>query len=87
MRWSYTNALEWPNEDGGIDTISNDQVVMWTFFTGLGTSLLQTKVVHLGGAVTAGARVSKDTTFEDFDNNVFKDVGEIRLSLVASIIF
>ncbi len=87
MRWSYTNDIEWPNEDGGIDRISNDMVEMWTYFIGLGTSLLQTKVLHLGACATAGVRVSNDLTFEDFDNDVFKDVGEIRLSLVACIIF
>ncbi len=87
MSWSYTNGIEIPNEDGGIDTISSDMVEMWTYFAGLGISLLQTKVVHLGACATAGFRASKDTTFEDFDNNVFKDVGETRLSLVACIIF
>ncbi len=87
MRWSYTNEFEVPNEDGGTDTISSDSVEMWTYFAGLGISLLQTKVVHLGACATAGFRASKDMTFQDFDNDVFKDVGETRLSLVACIIF
>ena len=87
LDWNYSKDIAAPDEDGKIQMISGDQVEQVTYFIGLGTSLLQTKAVHLGVSATAGIRVFDPTTFEDFENDLFKDVGEFRLNMVASFHF
>ncbi len=54
---------------------------------GLGGSIVQLKPVHLGASVTWGGRFALSETHEGFDNNLFRDVGELRLNFEASIYF
>lgn len=85
--WSYVEDIEAPNDDGTVETISGDGVLVFTPYLGLGTSLLQTKSVHLGLNFTVGGRLYLNRTFESFDNDLFVNVGEYRLNFEASVFF
>ena len=61
--------------------------MIFTPYLGLGTSLLQTKSVHLGLNFTVGGRMTLGKTFKEYDNDVFKNVGEYKLNIEASIFF
>jgi hypothetical protein len=87
LSWSYTNALEVPDEEVNIESISNDGLWLFTPYLGLGTSLVQTKAVHFGVSVTTGIRLARQETFENFENDLIKNVGEYKLNLEASIFF
>ena len=87
MSWSYTNPIEAPAEDGGTVFISDDDLFVITPRIGLGISLVQTKVVHLGAGLSYGVRFPVGKTFREFENDLFKDVGEFKLKLEASIFF
>jgi hypothetical protein len=87
MSWSYTNAIEVPAEDGGTEFISDDDILMLSPSIGLGMSLIQTKVVHFGVSMSTGVRLHLGKTFQEFENDLFKDVGEFQLNLEASIFF
>jgi hypothetical protein len=85
--WSYVNAVEAPNSDGTTESISSDG--LWTFvpYVGLGSSLLQTKKVHLGLNFTVGGRLYTNRTIEDYENDLLKDVPEYKLNFEASFFF
>ena len=87
MSWSYTNAITVPDGTGGLEQLSNDGVALLVPYLGIGTSLVQTKSVHLGINFTVGGRISGNKTFEDFDNDVFQNIAEYKLNFEASIFF
>jgi len=85
--WSYNHDIEVPDQDGGYKWISKDSVLMVTPYIGLGTSFLQTELVHFGVSLTVGARFSVGKTWHNLSNDVFKDVAEFRLNFEASVFF
>jgi len=87
MNWSYTNALTVPDGTGGLEQLSTDGVPFLVPYIGIGTSLVQTKSVHLGVNFTLGGRFTGNETYEDFDNDVFRNVAEYKLNFEASIFF
>ncbi len=87
LYWSYSNAVETTDGTGAPESISKDGVLIFTPYAGLGTSLLQTKRVHFGVSFTVGGRLSLTRTFEGFDNDLFKPVGEYKLNIEASLFF
>ncbi|MEN8006972.1 MAG: hypothetical protein ABFS42_08145 [Candidatus Krumholzibacteriota bacterium] len=87
LYWSYNTALDARAEDGTPEKISRDGLMVFTPYVGLGTSLLQTESVHLGINFTVGGRLAVDKTFENYENDLFKHVGEYKLNIEASIFF
>jgi len=87
MNWSYTNALTVPDGTGGLEQLSNDGVALMVPYIGIGTSLVQTKSVHLGVNFTLGGRFTGNETIEKFDNDVFQNTAEYKLNFEASIFF
>ena len=87
MFWSYTNPIEAPSPDGGVEYISDDSIFVITPSVGLGTSLIQTRFVHLGASITTGVQFPTGKTGEGFENDLFQDMGEFKLNLEASIFF
>lgn len=87
MSWSYTHRIEVPAEDGGTVFISGDDLFVITPSIGLGMSVVQTKVVHLGASLSYGVRFPVGKTFRGFENDLFQNVGEFKLKLEASIFF
>ena len=87
MNWSYTNALTVPDGTGGLEQLSNDGVALLVPYIGIGTSLVQTKSVHLGLNFTLGGRFTGNETIEKFDNDVFQNTAEYKLNFEASIFF
>ncbi len=87
MYWSYYTPLEWVAEDGSVEKISDDGIILFVPYIGLGTSLLQTKSVHVGVNFTLGSRLYTDKTWERYENDLFKHVGEYKLNIEASIFF
>jgi hypothetical protein len=87
MNWSYTNAITVPDGTGGLEQLSNDGLPLFVPYIGIGTSLLQTKSVHLGVNFTLGGRINGNSTIEDFDNDVFQNVAEYKLNFEASFFF
>ncbi len=86
LDWTYRNAIEVPTSDG-TELIATDAVFLLTPYIGLGGSIVQLKPVHLGASVTWGGRFALFKTLEGFDNDLFRDVGELRLNFEASIYF
>ena len=87
MYWSYNTALESVADDGTPEQISKDGLMIFVPYAGIGTSLLQTKSVHLGVNFTVGGRLTVDKTFKNYENDVFPHVGEYKLNIEASIFF
>ncbi len=87
MYWSYYTPLESVADDGSVETISDDGIILFVPYIGLGTSLLQTKSVHVGVNFTLGSRLYTDKTWERYENDLFKHVGEYKLNIEASIFF
>jgi len=56
-------------------------------FLGVGVSVLQTRFLHVGASVTAGIRFTRGKTSEDFNNDIFKDVGFYQWNLEGIIRF
>jgi hypothetical protein len=78
LAWTYQNA---------VDSITSDAVFILTPYLGLGGSIVQMKPIHLGASVTWGGRFTISNTYEGFENDLFRDVGELRLNLEASFYF
>jgi|GEM_PF-5251032 len=87
MDWVYTNPLELPNGAGGMETIPDDGVGVFTPYLGLGTSFLKAGKFQVGVSFTLGLRMTLEETFKGFQNDVFPTVGEYRLNMEASYFF
>lgn len=85
--WTYTNPITVPDGSGGLENLDSDGVGVLVPYIGIGASLLQTKLVHLGVNFTLGGRISSNKTIEDFENDVFKNVAEYKLNFEASFFF
>lgn len=86
LYWSYTEAIP-VSGDSGAETVTSDQAFIITPYLGLGTSLVQAKPFHIGASLTWGMRFVGDRTLEEFDNDLFRDTGELRLNLETSLFF
>jgi hypothetical protein len=85
LNWSYTQQILVPGNENL--TISSDGVSVITPYLGCGTSILQTKPFHLGASMSWGPRFTMSETYEGFENDLFVDVGELRLNLELSVFF
>ncbi len=86
LSWSYTNGIQAPTSNG-TETIDNDAVFLFTPYIGVGSSIVQVKQFHLGASVSWGPRITLFKTLESFDNDLFRDVGELRLNFEMSSFF
>lgn len=77
LSWDYARPLA-VEEEGRTRTVDNDFVSYWAPYVGLGTSLVQTRHVHLGGRVITGLRVYGSHTNEGFQNDIFKATGFVQ---------
>jgi len=77
LNWSYAEGAE----------LNGDGVSMFTPYVGAGSSFLQIDSLHLGGSVTYGSRISGSDTQAEYENDLFVDVGELRLNLEMSVFF
>jgi hypothetical protein len=87
LDWTYTNPITVPDGSGGLEDLDSDGVGLFVPYIGIGTSLLQTKSVHLGVNCTLGGRLTGNNTIEDFENDVFQNVAEYKLNFEASFFF
>ncbi len=86
LRWSYTTGIEAPSDDGS-EIINSDAGFLLTPYIGVGTSIVQLNPFHLGASVSWGPRFTLFKTIESFDNDLFRDVGELRVNFEMSVFF
>ncbi|MGH2570263.1 MAG: hypothetical protein ACRDGR_03490 [bacterium] len=75
MSWDWRNPIRVPNEAGGFDEFGNDAIVTHSFHVDLGMSPMQLAHFHVGGHLVYGLKLYTNTTTENFDNDLFQDVG------------
>jgi len=86
LYWTYANPVVVVDSQG-TETINNDAVWLGVPYLGLGLSPVQTETTHFGLNLTYGGRFSYSETTQGFENDVFKDVGELKLNVEAGVFF
>jgi hypothetical protein len=83
MRWNYA----WADPVPGEDRVASDGVYVFQPYLGIGKSVVQFKSFALGASVCWGPRIMPVETFQNYHNDLFRNVGELRLNIEASIVF
>jgi hypothetical protein len=84
MSWDWRNPIQVPNDTGGFDEFGNDSIMMHSFHADVGVSPVQLAHFHVGGHLVYGLKVYASTTTENFDNDLFRNVGfgQVLLDIV-----
>jgi hypothetical protein len=83
--WHYTNRTQ--DQVAGADGPTSDTVSAVTPYLGVGCSVVQVKALHFGASVSYGARISGGRTLEEYENDLFPTVEELRWTLDLSVFF
>lgn len=83
LRWTYQQSVVFADET----SVASDGVLVFIPYVGLGGTIMQVKPLQIGASLSWGPRITFTETLENFDNDLFRNVGEMRLNLEASVFF
>ena len=83
LRWNYWQPVMFA--DG--TSVASDGVLVLTPYVGLGGTFMRWEPLAIGAGISWGPRITLAETFENFDNDLFPSVGELRLTIEASVDF
>jgi hypothetical protein len=75
MLWDWRNPIQVPNDAGGFDEIGNDSIVTHSFHVDLGVSPVQLAHFHVGCHGVYGLKLYANSTLQNFQNDLFQNVG------------
>ena len=86
LYWDYATPIV-VEKDGDKKNVRHDNLQLGAPFVGLGTSLIQTRHLHLGGRVIGGVRLHADHTHQGFDNDIFEPTGFVHFLIETTALF